>query len=107
MQLASSTQSLSGGQIQRVAIARALYSDPQVIIFDEATSSLDQASENLIRRTLEDTGKGVTAVVITHRLSTVKFCDVLYWMDDGKIVRFGPLSEIIPLYVKDAKLKEA
>jgi ABC-type multidrug transport system fused ATPase/permease subunit len=105
MLLSSAFRSLSGGQIQRVAIARAIYSDPQVIIFDEATSSLDHASENLIRRNLEQAGEEVTTVVITHSLSTVEFCDVVYWMEGGRIIRSGPPSEIIPLYVRDAELE--
>jgi ABC-type multidrug transport system fused ATPase/permease subunit len=105
--LSGSTQTLSGGQIQRVAIARALYSDPQVILFDEATSALDQASENLIRRTLDEAGPGVTSIVIAHRLTTVESCDTLYWLDGGRIVRSGPPSEIIPLYMRDAEIKEA
>ncbi|MDR1081664.1 MAG: ATP-binding cassette domain-containing protein [Deltaproteobacteria bacterium] len=107
MPLSSSSQSLSGGQIQRVAIARALYSEPQVILFDEATSALDQASENIIRRTLAEAGEDVTTVVIAHRLSTVELCDVLYWMEAGRIVGAGPPSEIIPLYIRDSELKEA
>jgi ABC-type multidrug transport system fused ATPase/permease subunit len=105
--LSSASGTLSGGQIQRVAIARALYSDPKVILFDEATSALDQASENTVRRTLAEAGDGVTLVVIAHRLSTVEFCDTLHWVEDGRIVRSGPPSEIIPLYVKDAEAKEA
>ncbi|MDR1035784.1 MAG: ATP-binding cassette domain-containing protein [Deltaproteobacteria bacterium] len=107
MPLSSSSQSLSGGQIQRVAIARALYSDPQVLLFDEATSALDQASENLIRRTLHEAGEGVTTVVIAHRLTTVELCDVLYWLEGGRIAKSGPPSEIIPLYLRDAERKEA
>jgi ABC-type multidrug transport system fused ATPase/permease subunit len=107
MPLSGDAPGLSGGQIQRVAIARALYSDPQVILFDEATSALDQASENLVRRTLAEAGDGVTLVVIAHRLSTVEFCDEIHWLDGGRIVRSGPPSEIIPLYAKDAELREA
>ncbi|MDR1313682.1 MAG: ABC transporter ATP-binding protein/permease [Deltaproteobacteria bacterium] len=107
MPLSSSAQSLSGGQVQRVAIARALYSNPQVLLFDEATSALDQASENLIRRTLAEAGPDVTTVVIAHRLTTLEFCDTVYWLEKGRIVKSGPPSEIIPLYVEDSAAKEA
>jgi ABC-type multidrug transport system fused ATPase/permease subunit len=103
MKFSSSSPNLSGGQIQRVAIARALYSDPQVILFDEATSALDQTSENLILRTLEESGKDVTMIVIAHRLTSVEFCDTLYWLEGGRIVRSGPPSEIIPLYIKNVE----
>ncbi|MDR3153452.1 MAG: ATP-binding cassette domain-containing protein [Deltaproteobacteria bacterium] len=104
--LSSASQSLSGGQIQRVAIARALYGDPRILLFDEATSALDRASENIVRRTLSGAGSSATCIVIAHRLSAVGFCDTLHWLEGGRIVRSGPPSEIIPLYLKDAELAE-
>lgn len=76
---------LSGGQLQRVSIARALYSRPQLIIFDEATSALDGATEQAIQQTIESLREHMTVVIIAHRLSTVKKCDWLYWVEKGRI----------------------
>jgi ABC-type multidrug transport system fused ATPase/permease subunit len=91
-------RTLSGGEAQRVAIARALFADPEVIIFDEATSALDQANEGIIRNTIRRLKGQITTIVIAHRLSTVEDCDVVYWLEAGRIKKFGPPSEIIPLY---------
>jgi len=76
---------LSGGQNQRVAIARALYSKPSVIIFDEATSSLDKRSEKAIQQTINDLKGKQTLIIIAHRLSTIKDCDLLVWLDKGEV----------------------
>jgi ABC-type multidrug transport system fused ATPase/permease subunit len=90
--------SLSGGQAQRVAIARALFTSPQVIIFDEATSSLDQANENIIRSTITRIRGEITTIIIAHRLSTVQDCDVIFWIEGGRLKKSGPPSEILSLY---------
>lgn len=74
---------LSGGQRQRVAIARAMIRDPEFYIFDEATSSLDYKSEQLIKESIENIGKSKTVLIITHRLATIKDADVIY--DLGKM----------------------
>ena len=89
---------LSGGQAQRVSIARALFTDPDLIIFDEATSSLDQASENLIKHTIENLRGQITTVIIAHRLSTVESCDRLFWLEGGRLKDAGPPEEILPKY---------
>lgn len=89
---------LSGGQIQRVSIARALFTRPDIMIFDEATSALDQASENVIKHTIENIKSGITAIIIAHRLSTVENCDVLFWLENGRLKESGPPSKILPLY---------
>ncbi|UZP66667.1 ABC transporter ATP-binding protein/permease [Desulfovibrio mangrovi] len=89
---------LSGGQIQRVAIARALYSRPDIVFFDEATSALDVKSESSILKTIDDLGRSMTVVIVAHRLSTVQECDVLYWLDNGKIVASGSPDEVINTY---------
>jgi ABC-type multidrug transport system fused ATPase/permease subunit len=94
----SSGRALSGGEAQRVAIARALFADPQVIIFDEATSALDQANEGLIRNTIKRIKNQITTIIIAHRLTTVEDCDLIFWVDSGRIKMSGPPSEIIPLY---------
>jgi len=89
---------LSGGQAQRVAIARALYADPRILIFDEATSSLDSAAENVIQQTINVLRDDITVVIVAHRLSTVEHCDVVYWMRGGKVVTNGEPTRVLPDY---------
>ncbi|WP_200975745.1 peptidase domain-containing ABC transporter [Echinicola sp. 20G] len=82
--------SLSGGQKQRVAIARALYRDPEIIIMDEATSSLDPKAENYVQQVIRSlANKGKTVVFITHRLAAVKEFDKILVLDEGKLVEQG------------------
>jgi ABC-type multidrug transport system fused ATPase/permease subunit len=85
---------LSGGQRQRVAIARALLKNPPILIFDEATSSLDADSEALIQEALERLMKGRTTVIIAHRLSTVRKCDRIFVFEHGSIVEQGSHDEL-------------
>jgi len=89
---------LSGGQRQRVAIARALYNSPSVMIFDEATSSLDTKSEAEIKKTMYSLRDEKTLIIIAHRLTTVEDCDCIFWIEKGKIKCFGPSEKIISLY---------
>jgi ATP-binding cassette, subfamily B, bacterial MsbA len=86
---------LSGGQRQRVAIARALLADPELLILDEATSSLDTESEALVQAALEVLMKGRTTVVIAHRLSTVRRADRLIVLAGGRIIEEGTHDELI------------
>jgi subfamily B ATP-binding cassette protein MsbA len=86
---------LSGGQRQRVAIARALLADPELLILDEATSSLDTESEALVQAALEVLMKGRTTVVIAHRLSTVRRADRLVVLAGGRIIEEGTHDELI------------
>ncbi len=98
---------LSGGQAQRVSIARALYANPSLLIFDEATSALDHATENAILNTIYGLSNSMTVVIIAHRLSTVEQCDVIYWIDQGRLVDSGPPDEILPRYRDGKDVDEA
>ena len=91
---------ISGGQRQRVAIARALYNQPHILVFDEATSSLDTKSENSIVRTIESLKGDQTMLIIAHRLSTVENCDYLIWLERGRVVDSGEPGSILPKYTK-------
>ena len=76
---------LSGGQIQRIALARALYKNTEIIIFDEATNSLDIATEKLIMKELYDLDKNLTVIMVAHRLNTLKDCDIIFEVKDKKV----------------------
>ena len=86
---------LSGGQRQRVAIARAIIKDAPIIIFDEATSSLDNITEKAIYRTINNLMKNKTILIIAHRLSTIEDSDIIYVVNNGKIDSFGSHEELL------------
>lgn len=86
---------LSGGQKQRLGIARALYHNPDVLIFDEGTSALDNATENTLMQGIRSLAGKKTIIMIAHRLTTLQFCDLIIELKDGKIVRSGPYREMI------------
>ena len=95
---------ISGGEAQKIAIARALYKDAPIIILDEPTASLDPISENEIYAHLNDMIKGKTAIFISHRLSSCRFCDEILVVDEGQIAQRGShealLAEESGLYFK-------
>ena len=85
---------LSGGQRQRIAIARELFKEPQIMIFDEATSSLDTDSEQYIQNSINKMMGKCTIIIIAHRLSTIKDCDYIYVLSKGRIVEEGRYDEL-------------
>ena len=85
---------LSGGEKQRVAIARALLKKPAILVFDEATSSLDSASEQAILANIREVSAGHTALVIAHRLSTVADADHIVVLDEGRVAEAGTHAEL-------------
>ncbi|WP_198331052.1 ABC transporter ATP-binding protein [Psychrobacter cibarius] len=86
---------LSGGQRQRIGIARALYHEADVLVFDEATSALDGITEKVIMDAIHDFSGQKTIIMIAHRLKTVQKCDIIYLMDQGKIVDQGTYQELV------------
>ena len=94
---------LSGGQRQRIGIARALYNEADVLIFDEATSALDGITEKIIMDAIHDFSGQKTIIMIAHRLKTVQKCNIIYLMDQGKIVDQGSYQELLE---KNSQFKE-
>ena len=86
---------LSGGQRQRLAIARALYKNPSILIFDEATSSIDNHTESLIQKSMKDICKDRTAIIIAHRLSTIRNANKIFVLDQGSVLENGTHNELI------------
>ncbi|TVP45513.1 MAG: ABC transporter ATP-binding protein [Halomonas sp.] len=86
---------LSGGQRQRIGIARALYDDAEVLILDEATSALDGITEKLVMDAIHDFAGKKTIIMIAHRLATVKQCDSIYLLAEGKVLDHGTYNELV------------
>ena len=86
---------LSGGQRQRLGIARALYNEPPVIVFDEATSALDGATESAVMEAIDQLSASKTIILIAHRLTTLRNCDVIYLLEGGRIIDQGSYTELV------------
>ena len=91
---------LSGGQRQRIRIARAIYRKPQILILDEATSALDSNTEKEVINSLKYINKDLTVIMITHRTSTLKNCDNIFYLKNGKIVEEGKLEKLLEKNLK-------
>ena len=85
---------LSGGQRQLIGIARALYNNPKILILDEATSSLDNQTEETVMESIYKLGKKMTIIIIAHRLGTVKNCDKIFFLSKGKLELQGSFNEL-------------
>ena len=94
---------MSGGQRQRIGIARALYNNPSVLVFDEATSSLDGVTEKIVMDAIHDFYGTKTIILIAHRLKTIKKCDQIFVFDKGRNIAQGTFSELLE---KNAMFKE-
>ncbi len=89
---------LSGGERQRLGIARALYVRPEILILDEATSSLDNETEKKVMKTIQNLKSKCTIIIIAHRLSTIENCDDVFLINQGKLVDSGKLNELKEKY---------
>jgi ATP-binding cassette subfamily B protein len=86
---------LSGGQRQRLALARALLTDPKILILDDATSAIDSATEDQIQQAIYTAARGRTTILITHRLSQIRWADVIVVMKQGRVAAVGSHDELM------------
>jgi ATP-binding cassette subfamily B protein len=94
-QIGSGGRQLSGGQRQRLAIARAFLADAPILLFDEATSAVDNETEAAIQRSLHEYTAGRTTIIVAHRLSTIRQADIIYVLDEGQVCETGTHDELL------------
>lgn len=97
---------LSGGERQRLALARAIVRNPDILVLDEATSALDAMSEEKIQQAVDGLADAMTIVIVTHRLATVRKADVIYFLQDGRVVEHGSWEELVAKGGRFAKMQE-
>ncbi|WP_333954939.1 ABC transporter ATP-binding protein [Psychrobacter sp. S4(2024)] len=97
---------LSGGQRQRIGIARALYHEAEVLVFDEATSALDGITEKIVMDAIHEFSGKKTIIMIAHRLKTVQKCDLIYFMEQGKIIDYGTYQQLVEKNVQFKKMAQ-
>ena len=98
---------LSGGQRQRLGIARALYTRPRLLVMDEATSALDAETESAVTETFTSMGGEVTLIIIAHRLATIRHCDQVAYLNQGRLVAVGSFADVrgqVPNFERQAQL---
>jgi ATP-binding cassette subfamily B protein len=86
---------LSGGQRQRIALARAFLTEPSILILDDSTSAIDSATEDRIQRAIEEAARGRTTILITHRLSQIRWADLIVVLKGGRIAAIGTHEELL------------
>ena len=86
---------LSGGQRQRLALARAFLTDPRILILDDSTSAIDSATEDKIQRAIFEAARGRTTLIITHRLSQIRWADIILVLRNGKMAAVGSHEELM------------
>ncbi len=90
--ISEGSTNISGGQRQRILIARAIASKPAIVVFDEATSTLDNRTQNIVTESLDK--MHATQIIVAHRLSTIRNCDKIIVMNEGKIIETGTFEEL-------------
>ncbi|QNN81856.1 ABC transporter ATP-binding protein [Brachybacterium sp. Z12] len=98
---------LSGGQRQRMGIARGMYAEPTVLVLDEATSALDTKTEAAVTEAIRGLGEDVTTITIAHRLATIQYCDIVFYMSEGQVMAAGSFDEVVaavPAFAEQAAL---
>ena len=97
---------LSGGEMQKLGLARALYKDASIVVLDEPTAALDAIAESKMYQDFDELVKEKTAIYISHRLASTRFCDVIAMFDDGKLIEYGSHDELMKQQGKYAEMFE-